>query len=162
MYLAPPGSIWFWHPHVKIRTDIFTKWYGRYFYFVKPHVHDPVLLIGDGHLSQPNTVIWRTKPGKTILALLDFRPFLHKIFSPLNLISWSHISCVRDRNVVRQVFCPCVTLFVVFKLLRGCLKKGSRNTALLLLTHTEKSWIRGSWNGRIQRWMCWWSFLWNL
>jgi len=34
----------------------------------------------------------------------------------------------------RQLFWPCVTLFVVFELFRRCLKKGSRNRTLLLLT----------------------------
>ena len=67
-------------------------------------------------MSQPNTVMWRTKPGKIMLVLLDFRLFEHKIFNPLNLISWRRVSCVRDGNVYRQFSYHFVTLFVEFKL----------------------------------------------
>ena len=93
---------------------------GHYFHLVKPCVRDPVLYDGRWSLVKPNTVMWRTNPGKKMQALLQISAtFLHKI----NLISWCCISCVRDWNVFWQLLCLCVALLLVFNLFMGAWRR---------------------------------------
>ena len=51
---APAGSVAACHSRGCIQTDIFTKWFGHFFHFMKPTADDPVLLIVDGHYSNTN------------------------------------------------------------------------------------------------------------
>ena len=48
---APANSILACHPSGWIQTDIFTKWFDHFVYFVKSLADGPVLLIVDGHYS---------------------------------------------------------------------------------------------------------------
>jgi hypothetical protein len=81
---APAGSISACHPSDWIEMYIFTKWFNLFVPFVKPAVHDPVLLIVDGHYSNTKNVDVAGKPREHIVAIASLPPHSTRKMQPLD------------------------------------------------------------------------------
>jgi metal-dependent hydrolase (beta-lactamase superfamily II) len=71
---APAGSISACHPSGWVQTDIFTKWFDHFVYFVKPSADYPLWLIADGHYSHAKNLDVVDKARKHSVAIVSLPP----------------------------------------------------------------------------------------